>query len=50
MGTPPKADGCGKPNPGPGAVIPGIWNMEGAAGEAPHIPVVGILVVAGGPK
>lgn len=50
MGRPPKADCCGKPNIGPGAVTPGMGNIEGAAVEAPHIPVTGILVVAGGPN
>lgn len=50
MGRPPKADCCEKLYPGTGAVTPGMGNMEGAAVEAPHMPVAGIPVVAGGPN
>lgn len=27
-----------------------MWNIVGAAGEAPHMVTAGIVVVAGGPK
>ena len=51
IGRPPKADGCGKLGClGTGALIPGMANMLGAVVAAPHMPVAGIHVVAGGPN
>lgn len=48
MGTP-KGVCCGKFGLGPGAAIPGMGNIPGAAGEAPHMPMAG-TPVAGGPS